>query len=733
MDNYDRAREKLLALREKIEQDKDSINRNKSGKIAKVIQSALISLFFVFTLIVYGPITLYLNNINELWFSLSYVVGPVAFWASVVFVALFAISAMTKNKAHDIIICIIFALGIGFFIQGNFMNVQYGVLDGQEINWSQFTGWAILNTLIWIALLIFPIVLWKIKKELWNRLTILMSALLLLFQAVLLAVFLFTTPSKTAKLYYSSDGMLELGKKKNTVVFLLDTFDVSYFKEILEQSPEFCEPLDGFTFFENCVGSYPTTKGAVPYLLTGQYYENEKPYDEYINEAFQDNKFYETLSNDGYDTRLFTEDYFAPTQAADASNAQPFQYGIENLQSAQYGVTSYAEFSSMMAKFTAFSYFPHITKPMFWFYSGDFDAIKQVVNGSPVWKMDDPGFYMTLKDVGLSLSEKDNAFRFYHMYGIHPPFTMNADCQYTEESNVQEQAKGCLNIIYEYIAQMKRLGVYDDATIIIMADHGIADSNLLHQPLFIIKRPGATGSLQISDAPVSHSDFIPTILQLAGLDYADYGMSVYEAGQNTDRERRYLCYIWDDGWADQYLPAITEYLVHGPADDYTSYTPTGKRFTNKGVESIIATYQLGDTIPASDPLFNQYYLMGIGACEVNPGGDFRWTLGSRGYFAFRADTDCRNGLVIKFNLRRVYAGEQRMVVNCGEQVIFDERIADGAQSVSFTVPASLISQNNEVFLTFTFPDAVSPFSRGESGDMRELALALTSIYVGACE
>ncbi len=34
------------------------------------------------------------------------------------------------------------------------------------------------------------------------------------------------------------------------------------------------------------------------------------------------------------------------------------------------------------------------------------------------------------------------------------------------------QWKACIKNVYEYIYQMKAEGLYDDATIIIMADHG---------------------------------------------------------------------------------------------------------------------------------------------------------------------------------------------------------------------------------------------------------------------
>ena len=52
-----------------------------------------------------------------------------------------------------------------------------------------------------------------------------------------------------------------------------------------------------------------------------------------------------------------------------------------------------------------------------------------------------------------------------------------------------KQAKGALYIVEEYINQLKKSGIYDKTTIIIIADHGSV--NLEQNPLFLIKEYGA--------------------------------------------------------------------------------------------------------------------------------------------------------------------------------------------------------------------------------------------------
>lgn len=86
-------------------------------------------------------------------------------------------------------------------------------------------------------------------------------------------------------------------------------------------------------------------------------------------------------------------------------------------------------------------------------------------------------FHEMIEESGLSLDESGDcsgAFRFYHLKGAHSLFTMNDEFRETAAiaGNQISQSRGALKIVYEYIQNMKKLGVYDNATIIITADHG---------------------------------------------------------------------------------------------------------------------------------------------------------------------------------------------------------------------------------------------------------------------
>ena len=162
------------------------------------------------------------------------------------------------------------------------------------------------------------------------------------------------------------------------------------------------------------------------------------------------------------------------------------------------------------------------------------------------------------------------------MRGPHGPFYLSDDVKYEptgREATVSSQGRGSLRIVYEYLEQMKELGIYDDATIIITADHGqgyILDSDKTSgkpdrtsRPIFIVKKPNEQGeAMRISNAPVSQAELIPTILGAVGADGSDYGRTFEDISENEERERMYV---------DVYSYFTVQYTIHGDAADLDNW------------------------------------------------------------------------------------------------------------------------------------------------------------------
>jgi len=87
-------------------------------------------------------------------------------------------------------------------------------------------------------------------------------------------------------------------------------------------------------------------------------------------------------------------------------------------------------------------------------------------------------------------------FAYIHLHGSHTPYVMNekAEPAAPGTSSAIIQTKGCFHIVYEYLDQLKQLGMYENSTIIIFGDHGARKndtnlSNTLSSPHFSSNLP----------------------------------------------------------------------------------------------------------------------------------------------------------------------------------------------------------------------------------------------------
>lgn len=153
--------------------------------------------------------------------------------------------------------------------------------------------------------------------------------------------------------------------------------------------------------------------------------------------------------------------------------------------------------------------------------------------------------------------------------GTHEYHTTQ-DGQYADNTSLEETAKGCMVIVGEYLNQLKELGVYDDATIIITSDHGGPRDS---QVIFFMKNPHEThNEMPVSNAPIGLTEFQATIAQAAGIDYTPYGPAVGDISPTLPRERTVWVRFYDGT-----LPSIPRYLGEGTGQTnaYGGYVYSG--------------------------------------------------------------------------------------------------------------------------------------------------------------
>jgi hypothetical protein len=328
----------------------------------------------------------------------------------------------------------------------------------------------------------------------------------------------------------------------------MDRLDQRYVEEVLADDKDFFKPLDGFTMYTQNVGAYYQTYPAIAFMLTGKYFLGDEPPNQYLSEAYKQSEFFDEMHKAGMRVNLFTG---VNNAYLDIRQIEGSADNISNTEVKFYR----AETLKKLVRLSAFRYAPLALKPSFYISTEDFDDVKRSEdqNDAQPYHSDDPVFYKKLLHKPLSVSDKyKGTFQFYHMMGSHTPYTMNENAEFDERHHPTrlQQTKGCFKIVYEYIAQLKKLGLYEDTTIIITSDHGYTnpkDGNTsdkkrrLKSPelsgLFY-KPSGSSGApLQVSDAEVAQLDFRATVMEELGLPYEKYGTPYDQVGDNRGTPR----------------------------------------------------------------------------------------------------------------------------------------------------------------------------------------------------
>lgn len=485
-------------------------------------------LYWLIAVAIYIPNELYLNNASDFPMSYWYFFGLLLLGSIIaVIILLCGMMIYLTEKQMNIFCTLLFILLIVGYIQGMFLNGSMGVLDGTGQSWD--VGQYVLNLAIWIVLaaVISALRIWKKEKA--HKIMQIICIWLALTQVVSLGVLMLSSDGTEPKseLVLTTDGMMEVGESDNIIVFVLDKFDGRRMDEILEEAPDFLEPLKDFTYYINATSEFSPTENSIPFLLTGTEYQ-ENNAEKYVTYAYDKEALIKDISNKGYDIGLYTHTRYVPEEMKDI---------VSNYEDNVQRTCNMWDLFSVMTQGSRYRMAPFIAKNYYQYDSSDIELL--VVNDKITNIENDLPFYNKLISEGLCVSEDaemQSAFRFIHMHGAHPPYIMTEDFQYLEYDARRDdgwgsgvsQAKGALKIVYEYIEQLKALGKYDDATIVITADHGYTErlsdkgGNMqdVSLPILFVKEPydNNTEQMKINNAPVCHADIISTLESIIGVE-----------------------------------------------------------------------------------------------------------------------------------------------------------------------------------------------------------------------
>ncbi len=702
------------------------------GFLGKFSVAFCASLVPSLTLFVFGPLYIYFTNIQEWPFLISevwYYLVAIAVASSIILTLLVV---FFKPAIFRLAVVIIFVFGFLLWFQGNILVWDYGVLDGKQINWNEYTVRGYIDALVWITF--FVIAYWKRYWICKNMKYLILT--LIIIQCINLIIAFYQSPQEPNWKKYTTDKQQQFSfsKQRNVIILVLDSFQSDIFEELINENPGWKSDFSGFTYFRNATGGFPTTYPSIPLILTGEYYDNSKPIKEYLKDIYATKCIPLTLKNDGYRVELYGANSpieFCPNDVKKVFNTSNCQF------SEIQGLISVALFRES----------PQIAKK----------SLHDLVCRS-ILDSDSKSNLDFVRDI----SQRSNAgieqpvFKLFHVYGAHPPFRLNENLEIVpvryDRAGYKAQTGGAIKLARTLLDALKKIGAYDNSLIFVIGDHGAgfpgsynvrkefnnnvqmaltsASEKIIATgtPLILTKPFHTRGGMKVSDAPVSISDIPKTIVSELGISETYSGCSLFEVEPLESRKRRFLYYEWQhDYWDKDYLPEMEEYYVDGFSWERHSWKPSYRIFSPGNVQiKKITAYKYGQDIVFGETGNASYYQWDGWSF---PEKGHTWTNGRSASLVFEVE-EPKTDLILKATLLPYTAqnvNHQRVDIYINGTKV-DKWLVNKAGDYTTIIPKELVNYS-ALRILFNLPDAISPRELNVNTDQRQLALAMQRLVI----
>lgn len=505
--------------------------------LTKLKYTLAVTSFFFILVGILSPVEIYAGNPYEFEFGFSdFFWMFLGIYGAVWIIGCLLISLLPA-KINRIVCSIGFIIGLLCYLQNNFLNRKLMEDDGSSLNWSKLKTLTVINAIIWLVIVAFLIVIAIKLKDKWFKIIEYVALVIAVMQFVAIITTIIQLPkgrSYKNECRIDATNQFVLGSDENIIVFVLDKYSNKQFEINMQENPGLANIVKDFTYYSNANSDYEHTDFALAVMLAGQMPNGTETWREDAWSSKEAQRFYDILHEDGYETFISTRD---------SSNVfgkmETLVDKYDNVKVLDASLDKRLLFA-YMTKMSIFKCVPYVAKPRFEVTTYKFKSVITPVKYENSLYID-PEFYQALCNRRFSVdSNIPKLFKVQHIQGMHGDYNMNGDAiAIPEENGTIEQSRAGMNtIIEEYLGQLKELGIYDKVTIIIVADHGDVLEEFGYQPLYLIKRSGEThDKMQENSAPIDHIDFIPTILDILGHDYSEFGTSIYDWNEGDRRER----------------------------------------------------------------------------------------------------------------------------------------------------------------------------------------------------
>lgn len=557
---------------------KSKVEYTKKERAVIAVMSSLTISFIVF---LSGSLVIYFNNYREYMFSLEDFIFPLLG----IFIASFALLSfllyLCRGRAIILLSQMIFIFITWSYIDTGIINkvsfVSGDVNRTGNVTLSLITLFVIFNIFYFISV--------KFAKS-WKSIVLYLSVLFIamnsanLVSTIIKSEFSFDNQEQLTVL--SNAQLNEVSDKENIIVFIVDRFDNKYFSDVEEAQPGFFDSLQGFTYYNDSISLYPRTFPSIAYLFSGEKYTGEVSPSQYLDSYAQNSDYLKDLKSNNYNIRYYTQLYYG------YNNANSMADIVDNEEEVVAVRKDTAKILKYLIKFSAARNISLVLQTITYVSQnqGETLSLVNVECENGLFACNDYEMYKSLNDNGLTVSGNDKDYIFIHLHGSHTPYTIDENCELSSNSDATKQTMGCFKYIYKYLDELKRIGAYDNSTIIITGDHGISYTDkigieewqangidntsttaLLYKP-----REAENTQLQRSSLPVSAENIIPTIIEDAKINTSKtYGLPISHINADNPEPRNYVQLIYS---TDTRKLSLYEYSVNGKSDSFDSWERT---------------------------------------------------------------------------------------------------------------------------------------------------------------
>ena len=729
----------------------------KINNIKDIIKSNIVFLFLLLNIFIFIPLNIYLGNNEELVYTFFELIKQPLLVVLGVLLIFNIINYFLNANGRRFLLLLILALSICIWFQSNIFVWNFGLLKGENINFSKSIWLGIIDLSFWI--LIFVLIM-KFSTKAFKYGYYICSVMIVLQ----ISLFTFNIISHKEIFFKKSEGNIDLNtkdglvdkykfsKNQNVIHIILDGFQSDIFNEIINEDPAYYnEELKGFTFFKEALSPVGVTFLSVPAIISSKKFTNEQLISDYKKEVFNGENIFKTLKNNGFKVNISAGVYWYENNCKDYNPyiiPTPFVSSKSDLKINK---------SLILYDLVLFRIAPALLKK--YIYNEQSWILQSLFNKNNNSNFEVSSSNLFFKDLtkNIKISEATPCYHFIHLMTPHAPYITKNNGDFSKNAlelnidNFKNQSKYALQMIINFLQKLKKIGIYDNSLIIINSDHGgpfpfsifrgeskiRSDESLLNHwglplALLLIKPINSTGLLKISNNQAELTDLPKTIISLLNISNNFNGENIFSENNFNNRERSYYYTFIDnnDDIRKDFLDKIQYFKINGSVFNESSWS---SQVIVKDTILKLKDYQWGDLISFNNNgnaiLYEKY-----GWAEPDDKEGITWNLRNSVELVIPIKNINKPNIEFNINMKPFLFKDkvpyQRIEIYINDVLATQMKIIENEfKNYSFVLSSKSIKNSNELKIEFKFPDAIAPKDVGAGADIRTLAFAFSSMQI----